>query len=156
MNNKKIIDYVMQSPNNTNPAVLESMLEAINSGGRLALHRSFSSVEEMQNQPQWDALVKVFDETPTIEQVRGGMFLYTSEVFNHVSTSLHKFIGIPLDESGIVGESGSWAVCVANKAIALCITEEIREMVGAPEAGIYLAAGAISDSDTREVILIGT
>lgn len=33
MNNKKIIDYVMQSPNNTNPAVLESMLEAINGGG---------------------------------------------------------------------------------------------------------------------------
>lgn len=33
MNNKKIVDYVMQSPNNTNPAVLESMLEAINGGG---------------------------------------------------------------------------------------------------------------------------
>lgn len=32
MKNKRIIDYVMQSPNNTNPAVLESMLEAISGG----------------------------------------------------------------------------------------------------------------------------
>lgn len=150
MENKKIIDYVMQSPNNTNPAVLESMLEAIiggggsSDGGGLYLHKRFESAAEMRAQPgipidngaDGYVMYKFFDETPTFAEVKGGM-LYVGE-----NANLNTFMRI--DASELTDLGVAWAYSMYNGNVdsdlaqIMCISKEYAEQMGV-EAGIYFS-----------------
>ena len=149
MNNKKIIDYVMQSPNNTNPAVLESMLEAINgnSGGGTSggakvfrLGIPLAEIENRESASMGDGvnLIKISDQIPTVEEVANAI-LFTSRRDSSTGDHYieHKLIymnegdvilGLAVDESDEL---------FGGYPVAVLMTEELANMLGA-SAGLYL------------------
>ena len=142
MNNKKIVDYVMQSPNNTNPAVLESMLEAINGGNSSSNNNdlkvaswSMWTLNSVLESVDIDAgkLVKISNECPTKEELNGGLFC----VFTESGTSGSILVGGLLDT--MVKEEENGVLVIGDHLVLM--SEDAATVEGMPSGGIWTGVG---------------
>lgn len=143
MNNKRIIDYVMQSPNNTNPAVLESMLKAIiGDGGGLTAMTATKNGDSWSSYPTanlGETMYRLFDTVPPIERLSNAKLIikFNDDVFEggFFEAQLYPVGDNPND--GVFCEDGIVGGLLNNKTVFGGFeTAEIAAQFGA-EVGLY-------------------
>lgn len=148
MENKKIIDYVMQSPNNTNPAVLESMLEAIiggggTSGGGAFYMSALSNDEELIG--GW--LYKITDHQLTADEFKSCLVVVETPTVG--STSFFSLENVDDADDAVFEEDGMVALVIGSLQIYVFNDVVAAEM--GVSVGTYLAVYNPHEPGTRVV-----
>lgn len=150
MNNKRIIDYVMQSPNNTNPAVLESMLEAIigDGGASSGSGGKYNQVNYMI--PAGTIGDELFCVSETIPDIKAGAVGFTAALATESLVSFKMGLAQAVEAEGVVViRCGYDLIDPEDDDFQLLIADEANAETLGVSKGVYLIKAKTISKDVE-------
>ena len=141
MTKEQIYDYVMKSPENTNPMILKGMLDEISSGesgGSWNVMTAKRSGIDWTEYPYSDALraYRIFDTVPTLEQLSNAKVFFQTAENSRIFGIIELYPGE--DDDGVFLEDGVIFCFYQENPVFVAIpTDETGALLGA-EKGVYL------------------
>ena len=144
----KVIDYVMQSPQNTNRAVLESILEAIigdGSGGGTSGGGAWYLGEKTKDDELINgAFYKLTDHHLTADELDGGLLVV--EFANNLGTH---FFPLSVEDGSVVDDDGVLFIDIGI-VIAISFGDEYGAEMGLSD-GTYLIVLDVENANEKVI-----